>query len=114
MRISGKISVREARIPAELDILRCLFREYQRELNIPVCFSSFDKEVAGLPGSYILLLVADDGGTPVGCAAVQPLREDGCCELKRFYLRPVARGRGAGRQMLDLAITRQLRPGLVS
>src|SRR3954451_3714688 len=40
MRITGEISVREARIPDELDVLRRLFREYQRELDIPVCFNS--------------------------------------------------------------------------
>lgn len=106
MRISGEIRVREARVPDELEILRRLFREYQRELDIPVCFSSFDKEVAGLPGPYVLLFVAEDDGSPVGGAAVQRLPEDGCCELKRFYLRPSARGKGAGRRMLAFAVSR--------
>jgi putative acetyltransferase len=105
MRISGQISVRKASIPDELDILRCLFREYQRELDIPVCFSSFEKEVAELPRRYFLLLLAEDQGTAVGCAAVQPLPDIGCCELKRFYVRPAARGKGAGRRMLQWAMT---------
>ena len=113
MRITSEIDVREARIPDELDLVRRLFREYQRELDIPVCFSTFEEEVAGLPGPYILLLLAEEDGMAVGCAAVQRLPEDGCCELKRFYLRPAARGKGAGRLLLSAAINLMSASGFV-
>src|SRR6478672_9792014 len=113
MRISGEISVREARIPDEFHVVRHLFREYQRELDIPVCFSSFEEELAGLPGRYSLLLLAEDDGSAVGCAAIRALPEVGCCELKRFYLRPAARGKRAGRRMLHVATTLAAAAGFV-
>jgi GNAT superfamily N-acetyltransferase len=44
-------------------------------------------------------LVAMDGGTAVGCGAVQPL-EGTTAELKRMYVAPAHRGRGIARSLL--------------
>lgn len=73
-----------------------------------------DREIAGLyPGStingidvaafekaggYFVILRAEDG-TPVGCGGFRPIDET-CVEIKRMFVRRIARRRGVGRQIL--------------
>lgn len=54
-------------------------------------------------GPHGALLVARDGGDPVGIVAVRDHR-DGTAELKRMYLRPVARGRGIANYLIAGAL----------
>jgi putative acetyltransferase len=55
-----------------------------------------EDEVA--PGRGVFLVARDDG-EPVGCGALR-LLEPGTAEIKRMYVAPAARGRGAGRAVL--------------
>ena len=91
----------------DLDIVRELFREYQRSLGVDLCFQGFDNEVAELPGSYApprgRLFLAFDGDDAGGCIALRPLADD-LCEMKRLYLRPSLRGKGAGRALTERVI----------
>lgn len=83
-----------------------LLREYWDSLGVSVSFQSFDAEVADLPGVYVpphgqMLFLRDPADYAlVGCVAMRPVPDvPGMCEMKRFYLRPAARGRGLGRHL---------------
>lgn len=84
----------------DVEHVRRLFREYAADLGDHARYLvGFDEEVAALPGGYEVILLAD----AVGCVAVKRL-DDGACEMKRLYVRPSARGSGAGRALVVAAI----------
>jgi N-acetylglutamate synthase-like GNAT family acetyltransferase len=91
--------------PEDVEVLRELFREYSASLGEQGCFPRFEEELAALPGGYEVVLVARTDGEVVGCAALKPL-PDGACEMKRLYVRPAARGSGAGRALVERSIAR--------
>ncbi len=100
--------------PAEIEIVRELFREYQQELGIDLSFQDFEAELAGLPGKYSppggCLLLAWRGDTPAGCVAIRPWSGE-ICELKRLFLRPGARRMGSGRLLMEAAMREARRAG---
>ncbi|PLB44607.1 acyl-CoA N-acyltransferase, partial [Aspergillus steynii IBT 23096] len=100
-------------------------------LNIDLTFQDFASELQSLPGKYsppsgeLLLAWTTDGTkTPLGCVAVRLLQTDSaihdqaisqtqsvsqgrprkCCEMKRLYVTPEARGTGLGRALADAVI----------
>ncbi len=87
---------------------RELFLEYANSLGFSLCFQSFDKELAGLPGDYAppngRLLLASIGGETAGCVALHKLESD-ICEMKRLYLRPKFRGHGLGLALVERVLS---------
>lgn len=84
--------------PEQIEQVRALFREYERWVDEPCCFASFECELAELPKEYPVLLLAEAGGEPAGCAGLRAL-PDGAAEMKRLYVRPAHQGRGLGRRL---------------
>ncbi|HEY7616984.1 MAG TPA: GNAT family N-acetyltransferase [Terriglobales bacterium] len=84
-----------------------LFLEYGQSLGFSLCFQSFDKELAGLPGDYAppqgRLLLALHGSELAGCVALHQL-EAQICEMKTLYLRPQFRSKGIGRALAERVI----------
>ena len=98
--------------PERIAQARELFLEYASSLGFSLCFQSFDRELASLPGKHAppwgrLLLLECDGaaadGSLAGCVALHKL-DAGICEMKRLYVRPAFRGRGLGRVLADTII----------
>jgi ribosomal protein S18 acetylase RimI-like enzyme len=94
----------------DAEALRTLFREYAAWLGSQGWFTDLDAEVAALPGGYDSILVARAGEEIVGCVALRPL-DDGACEMKRLYVRPPARGTGAGRALAEAIVQEARRLG---
>lgn len=96
------IEVRQAASAAEIEEVRGLFREYERWVDEPCCFATFEQELAGLPGEYLppagRLFLASEAGLAAGCAALRRL-DATTGEMKRLYVRPAFQGRGLGRRL---------------
>ena len=92
--------IQQAESSQQVSTVRELFLEYAKSLNFSLCFQSFEKELAELPGEYAppsgRLLLAAHGSQLAGCVALHKL-ENEICEMKRLYVRPQFRGKGLGR-----------------
>jgi len=99
---------------AQIAEIRTLFLEYAQSLAFSLCFESFDKELAELPGKYAppegTLLLATVNGNAAGCCAIQRLDQNGC-EMKRLYVRSQFRGKGVGRRLAEQIIAEAIMLG---
>jgi putative acetyltransferase len=91
----------------QIEQVRDLFLEYQRAIDVDLCFQGFEREVAKLPGEYAgprgRLYLATSDAAPAGCVALRPL-STADCELKRLYVRPAFRASGLGVLLAGRAI----------
>ena len=93
-----------------------LFRAYAASLRIDLAYQGFEAELAALPGKYgppsgVLLLARGENGAPLGCVALRALDPEGCCEMKRLYVAPAARGLGMGQALVDAVVSQAARIG---
>lgn len=86
-----------------------LFETYAASLPVALGYQDFDSELAALPGKYAppsgeLLVARDAAGNPLGCVGLRSLSARGCCEMKRLFLLPGARGLGLGRALAQAVV----------
>lgn len=100
---------------AALETVRQLFLEYADELQENLCFQSFDAELKDPLKKYGpprgALFIAYWNEEPAGCIALQPLKEEGVCEMKRLYVKPAFRKYGIGRSLVEQLITESYQLG---
>lgn len=89
----------------ELDVIRDLFREYEKELNEDICFQSFEEELKhplkkyGPPSGDLILGYWED--EIAGCIALTKMKEHGACEMKRLFVKPSFRKNKIGRLLIE-------------
>jgi putative acetyltransferase len=87
--------------------VRELFLEYADTLGFSLCFQSFERELAHLPGAYAppsgSLLLATLEDTAAGCVALHAIAAQ-IAEVKRLYVRPRFRGQGLGKILVQRII----------
>lgn len=106
----ARTAVTEACTTDAIAAARALILEYQASLGLDLAFQSFDDELAALATMYGppegTLYLATLDGVPVGCVGVRPFAPvPGCCEMKRLYVAPAARGHGLGRRLAQQSMT---------
>jgi len=97
-------TLREARFPEDHERVKDIFLEYVRSPTVSLDYQDYEAEFAGLPGKYASphgrLLLAWQGDSVVGCAALRQVDQT-TCEMKRVYVRPAARGTQLGRRLVE-------------
>lgn len=106
--MSGKtIAIRAARFPDDAAQVLAIWREYVASPSVSLSFQNNAAEFADLPGKYAApagcVLLAERAGEVLGCVAIRPV-DAAICEMKKLYVRPAARGTGAGLALVQRVI----------
>lgn len=108
--------IRPVRTAEDLAATTDLFRAYAAALSVDLAYQDFGSELAGLPGKYAppygeLLLARGTDSTALGCVALRSMEPAGCCEMKRLYVAPEARGTGLGKALIEAILEAARRAG---
>ncbi len=111
---SGLLTLLQVQNGPDIDLARELFREYQRSLDIDLCFQDFEHELAALPGEYAppsgRLILSYEEENLAGCVALRMI-DKATCKMKRLYVRPGFRGKQIGKRLAEAVIEEALRIG---
>lgn len=100
---------------ADLETVRHLFMQYATELNVDLCFQSFEAELQdplkkyGPPNGSLVL--AFWNGIAVGTVALQALKEQDVCEMKRLFVVSTYRKYGIGDALVKAILEEAKRIG---
>jgi putative acetyltransferase len=112
--IESTMTIIDTISPQQIETARELFLEYEKELNVDLCFQGFAEELQNLPGKYTspdgALLFAMEQSKVMGCVALRKLSVSDA-EMKRLYVRPVYRHLGVGRQLAEAIVDRARKIG---
>jgi ribosomal protein S18 acetylase RimI-like enzyme len=116
MHERSTFEITPVRTAGDLAATAGLFRAYAASLDVDLSYQDFSAELAGLPGLYTppngeLLLARNGEAEPLGCVALRPIDPPGCCEMKRLYVSPTARGTGLGQALAETLIATAERIG---
>ena len=109
-------TIAPVRTGEDLNAVVTLFEGYAASLPVTLDYQDFASELAALPGKYAppageILLARDVQGEVLGCVALRLIAPEGCCEMKRLFLLPAARGLGLGRALTEAVIEHASRIG---
>jgi GNAT superfamily N-acetyltransferase len=86
---------------------RRLIEAYAASLNVDLCFQNIGHELEHLAEEYGppsgAFLLARENDVALGCVGLRRAAE-GVGEMKRLYLAPAARGKGAGRMLAEAIV----------
>lgn len=101
------IKILQAETHEQIELVQTLFREYEKWLDLDICFQNFEEELQNLPGKYAApdgrLFLAFVDGKIAGCVALRKLEEN-ICEMKRLFVREEFRGIGLGEKLIEKLI----------
>ncbi|HEX4598960.1 MAG TPA: GNAT family N-acetyltransferase [Burkholderiaceae bacterium] len=101
------ITLAQAQVESDFAAAHSLFLEYAQQLGVSLCFQGFAEELETLDQMYGpphgCLMLARHGDEHIGCIGVRRIDAQ-VCEMKRLYVRDVARGSGTGRRLAQAAI----------
>ena len=99
--------VRRAIFPDDIASLLCIWREFVANSPVNLDYQDNEADFAALPGKYAApkgcVLLADREGNIEGCIAFRKVTDE-ICEMKRLYVRPQARGRRLGHELVGRLI----------
>jgi ribosomal protein S18 acetylase RimI-like enzyme len=109
------VSIVEATRADDLAAVARLFEAYAASLPVDLAYQNFATELGTMPGKYAppggaLFLARSASGEAIGCVGLRPMA-DGCCEMKRLYVAPAARGLSLGRRLVDAVLAAAVRRG---
>ena len=99
--------------PLDVDTVRELFREYAAWIGNPITSDRVERDLATMPNSYPILLLAIEDRQIAGCVGLRSWQTD-IAEMKRLYVRSVFQGRSIGRLLVERAIGEARAAGFVS
>jgi len=114
--MADRFQILPVRTAGDLAAATELFAGYAASLPVDLGYQDFEGELAALPGKYAppageLFLARDAAGAPLGCVGLRRLPDGACCEMKRLFLLPAARGLGLGRALTERVIDQARRLG---
>ena len=113
---AAEFQIIAVRTSNDLTATIALFRAYAASLGVDLAYQDFEAELAAMPGKYApptgeLLLARGADGAPLGCVGLRAIDPVGCCEMKRLYVAPDARGMGLGRALVEAVLDAAVRLG---
>jgi len=97
------IEICPAKSVADQAAVKDIFQDFIDFLPIDLGFQDIAVEMANFPEGFEILLLAKQGGKPIGAVGLKAHDAD-VCEMKRLFVREEAQGTGAGRILCEQLI----------
>lgn len=108
------VQIRAPATAEDWQVVRRLIEEYAASLHVDLGFQNISHELEHLAQEYAApggaFLLAEVAGSAVGCIGLRRFTDE-AGEIKRLYIAPAARGRGAGRLLAEAIIAEGRRLG---